>query len=381
MRIAIIANGYPDKREPQWGCFECDQANALKNAGHQVSILYVDGRFRLYWRKIGLTHKSEDGIEIFGFFIIPMEPVIKISKRLRNKLMSWMYDRVYKKMHEQCGIPDVIYAHYLDNIYYGVKLKKKYQIPLVGIEHWSVLNQEELSHGVLLQGKIAYENTNRLLAVSKSLQTQIMKHFGIDSMVVYDMLGPEFIIPQVLKREVRDGFIFVAVGSLIQRKGFDVLISAFAKSNLASKRCRVIIVGDGPEKQRLVNQSNEFGISDYVSLVGRKTKEEIIKIMSECHAFILSSRAETFGVVCIEALSQGLPNIATVCGGPEEFITDKNGFLIPTDDIDAMAEAMCKMYENYCHYDNAAIANECLSKFSPQVIASQLTEIFNEVTK
>ena len=119
MNICIIANGYPDKREPQWGCFERDQAIALKNVGHRVSILYVDRRFRLYWRKIGLTHKSEDGIEVFGFFIVPMEPVNKISKTLRNRLVSWMYDRVYKEMCEQHGKPDVIYAHYLWNISYA----------------------------------------------------------------------------------------------------------------------------------------------------------------------------------------------------------------------------------------------------------------------
>ena len=63
------------------------------------------------------------------------------------------------------------------------------------------------------------------------------------------------------------------------------------------------------------------------------------------------------------------------------FITDQNGLLVPADDINAMAEAMCKMYDNYCQFDNVAIANGCLNKFSPHEIASQLTEIFDEVTK
>lgn len=380
MKICIIANGYPDKREPQWGCFERDQALALNNVGHEVAIIYVDKRFRKYWRKLGLTYKSENGIEVFGYFLSPTKPINKLSKWLRDTLVSWMYNHVFGVMCKRWGIPDVIYAHYIFNIYYGAELKINYNVPCVGIEHWSGLTQDTLPQKYNKQGKFGYTHVDKLLAVSKSLQTHIRRHFGKDSTIVYDMLGPEFISSKVLKREVEDGFTFVAVGSLIHRKGFDILISAFVKANLVSKGCKVIIVGDGPEKNRLVNQANEFGISDYVSLVGRKTKEEIIEIMSESHAFVLSSRAETFGVVCIEALSQGLPNIATVCGGPEEFITDKNGLLIPTDDIDAMAEAMCKMYDNYCQYDNAAIANECLRKFSPQVIAGQLTEIFKEVT-
>lgn len=382
MKILIIANGYPDKRDPQWGCFERDQALALAQIGHQVSIFYFDRRFRKYWRKIGITKKRDQGLSIYGMFIMPLGWLRdKVSYKLHQKIVMYGFNRLYKEYCKENKKPDIIYAHYLWNIAYVVSLKGKYNIPLVGIEHWSGLTDEKLTAVAKYWGKMAYSKADRLLAVSQSLQTHIKRHFGKETTVVYDMLGQEFITPKVLKREVEDGFTFVAVGSLIHRKGFDVLISAFAKSNLAPKGCRVLIVGGGPERNNLLNQANEFGISDNVLLVGRKTKEEIISLMKGCHAFVLSSRAETFGVVCIEALSQGLPNIATVCGGPEEFINDKNGLLIPTDDIGAMAEAMCKMYENYSQYDKPAIANECLSKFSPQVIAGQLTEIFKEITK
>ena len=381
MKILIVANGYPDKREPQWGCFERDQALALKTLGHEVSILYVDRRFRTYWRKIGFSIIKNKEINVYGLFLMPMRWAYFIPDKLHCRMVGKMFDSVYKIYAKENGKPDLIYAHFLFNIYYASILKDKYNIPLVGIEHWSGLMKQSLTSLEKYQGEIAYSKADVLLAVSKSLQARIKKLFEKESTVVYDMLGQEFVSSNVLKRDHDDGFTFVAVGSLIHRKGFDILISAFAKSNLASKGCRVIIVGDGPEKNRIIKLANEFGISDFVSLAGRKNKEEIISIMSESHVFVLSSRAETFGVVCIEALSQGLPNIATVCGGPEEFINDKNGLLIPTDDIGAMAEAMCKMYENYSQYDKPAIANECLSKFSPQVIAGQLTEIFKEITK
>ena len=55
MRIFLISRGYPTKREPQWGCFEKDQAEALAKYGHEVVMLSVDTRFRWYWRKIGIT--------------------------------------------------------------------------------------------------------------------------------------------------------------------------------------------------------------------------------------------------------------------------------------------------------------------------------------
>ena len=98
MKIVIIANGYPGKREPQWGCFERDQAVALTELGHQVSILYVDRRFRTYWRKIGINYRREDGIDVCGVFLFPflkhqnhaksIENFSKMSSNLRILLNS-----------------------------------------------------------------------------------------------------------------------------------------------------------------------------------------------------------------------------------------------------------------------------------------------------
>ena len=51
MFIALISRGVPSKRDPQWGCFEKDQAEALVAVGHKVAVISVDSRFRLYWQK------------------------------------------------------------------------------------------------------------------------------------------------------------------------------------------------------------------------------------------------------------------------------------------------------------------------------------------
>lgn len=386
MKILIIANGYPEINESQWGCFERDQALALKNAGHTVSIMYVDRRFRKHWRKIGKSKRSDMGLSIYGMYYLPLGWLRdKVSYRLHQKVVMWMYDILYRDYVKDHGSPDVLYAHFQWNISYVSRLRKKYGIPLIGVEHWSGMTSETLPPLSIYQGNIAYSTADKILAVSKSLQSDIYRHFGKESTVVYDMLGQEFIASDTRTDKKTESFLsggafqFVAIGSLIYRKGFDVLIDAFAKSNLAKKKCRVVIIGDGPEKMKLIKQTEEFGLSDCVSLVGRKTKDEIISIMHDSHAFVLSSRAETFGVVCIEALSQGLPNIATICGGPEEFVNERNGLLVEPNDVDALSEAMCKMFENHNQYDKVAIANECINHFSPSVIAKQLSAIFEEV--
>lgn len=382
MKIAIIANGFPDKREPQWGCFERDQALALSDQGHQVSVLFTDKRYRTYWRKIGFLHVREKSIDAYGIFIMPTQWIRRIfGGKVQYWVASHLLDLVYRKYIREHGCPDIIYAHYLNNIAYAAFLKKKYSVPLVGIEHWSVLNQKSLSPLQIARGRIAYENADKLLAVSESLRSMIKYHFNIDSTVVYDMLGLEFVFSSLMQKTSESGFKFIAIGSLKEIKGYDILISAFSKSNLARKGCQVIIAGDGEEKCNLVNLIHEVGLSEHIVLAGRKSKQEIINLLSECQAFVLSSRAETFGVACIEAMSQGLPVIATSCGGPEEFVSEKNGILIPTDNVDAMAAAMCQMYENYSKYDRSIIANDCIHRFSPKVIAEQLTLIFYDIVK
>ena len=68
MKIFFIARGWPSEREPQWGCFERDQALALKALGHKIVVLSVDSRFRKYYRKYGITKTDHDGIITYDLY-------------------------------------------------------------------------------------------------------------------------------------------------------------------------------------------------------------------------------------------------------------------------------------------------------------------------
>jgi glycosyltransferase involved in cell wall biosynthesis len=379
MKIVIIANGYPDKREPQWGCFERDQAVALTGQGHQVSILYVDRRFRTYWRKIGINYRREDGIDVCGVFLFPFLKLAHLNFQFHFRIVSKMLDWAFRCLVKRTGMPDVIYAHYLYNISFATHLKEKYHIPLVGIEHWSELTRNSLIPYARFHGNIAYHKADKILAVSKSLQSKIKRHFGVDSTVVYDMLGPEFVHSGTdVRVEGTKAFRFISVGSLLPIKNYDILIRAFAKTGLSNEGCTLLIVGDGTERINLENIVRELHLKKNVCLLGRKSRNDIARLLSESHVYVLPSKAETFGVACIEALSQGLPTIATKCGGPEEFIHEHNGLLIPVDDIDALSDAMIEIYNQYSKYNRTLIKNECLSRFAPDVIAKQLTGIFEK---
>ena len=87
MRILIVANGYPEPQDPQWGCFEKDQALALKALGHEVSIMYVDRRFRKYWRRVGITQRKDSGLNVYGMFYFPMRWLLLLSYPVYKKFL------------------------------------------------------------------------------------------------------------------------------------------------------------------------------------------------------------------------------------------------------------------------------------------------------
>ena len=251
MKLLIIANGYPNKHDPQWGCFEKDQAVALKNLGHEVCIMYVDRRFRTYWRKIGLTSFIDNGIAVFGIFWFPMLGLKYLMPKYYFYLVKQMLEKVFNSVLKHWGKPDIIYAHYLYNIAFATELKEKYGIPLVGIEHWSELTKSKLRPLHRFWGETAYSKADKILAVSNSLRSHIKRHFSKDSTVVYDMLGQEFVTAPVPEHTLNANFTFVAVGSLVPIKCYDILVEAFKQSGLFRSGCKVVIVGAGPEYAKL----------------------------------------------------------------------------------------------------------------------------------
>ena len=377
MYILLISRGIPSKKDPLWGCFEFDQARALRSIGHKVVVLSVDERVRFYRRKIGLMHKVVDGIDCYNYCLLPKKISELFGFNFSSKVSFAHYDFLIIKEH---GTPDIIYSHYLTTSYVATLLKKKWNIPLVAIEHWSEINKDKLNSWVKKVGQLTYNNVDRLISVSLSLQDRIVQHFGVNSLVIHNMVGADF-FNQKNKFNFDGKIRFVTTGRLVYGKGFDLLPRAFAKLNLPKEKWEMNIIGGGEEYDNLQKQINELKLQDNIHLLGQKTKAEVVDILKISNAFILPSRAENFSVAVLEALACGLPVISSICGGIRECIFDFNGLLFPVDDVDALADAIKYMFDNYQSYDRQKIAEDCKNRFSPEVIAHQLTDVFELVLK
>ncbi|WP_298114024.1 glycosyltransferase [uncultured Bacteroides sp.] len=374
MKILVISRGWPSKKTPQWGCFERDQAMALKNAGHEVIVMSVDGRIGFHQRRFGVTHKFEDGIHLYNIFLFPL-PLLSILG-IKYLIRSFIALYLFKKIVNERGMIDVIYSHYLFNTYSAVRIKNKYNIPLVAIEHWSKLNMRSLPYSIMKIGRTAYSKADRVIVVSKILQQRLRCFFSIDSIVIYNMCGSEF--NNLHTKNTKEQFIFISVGRLVKHKRFDLIIQAFHKAHF-QEHVKLLIVGVGPEMYRLKKMLSVLSMDKQVVLTGPKTKDELSSLLHQCNVFVLASRGETFGVSCIEALMSGLPVISTRCGGPEEFINERNGCLVPIDNVEALSLAMQDIYRKSSFFDSAQISKECFQRFSSDVIVEQIEKVLKEV--
>ena len=128
---------------------------------------------------------------------------------------------------------------------------------------------------------------------------------------------------------------------------------------------------------QIENLIKHLNLETSVILLGKLDREKVLEEIAACNAFVLSSEIETFGVVLIEALSQGKPIIATDSGGPRDIVTESNGFLVSLNEED-LIEAMENMYMNYSQFDQNKIREDGLNKYNSRIIISRLESVYKE---
>jgi glycosyltransferase involved in cell wall biosynthesis len=144
---------------------------------------------------------------------------------------------------------------------------------------------------------------------------------------------------------------------------------------------KLIIIGNGAEKDKLQKLVTKLHLEDRVQLLGHKSKQEIVALLQESDIFVLPSQSETFGVAYIEALACGLPIIATDCGGPRDIVTSNNGLLVPINNQQALEQAIIQVSNNLSSYNKKAIAEDCQNRFSSNNVAKHIIQILEQTIK
>lgn len=170
----------------------------------------------------------------------------------------------------------------------------------------------------------------------------------------------------------KSGFVFISVSRLVKSKKVDLLITAF-RSVRNKMDCRLVIAGDGPERENLAKLIGSMSMSDCVALCGFVQNPRLF--MQKADAFVLASNVEGFGLVAVEAMSAGCPVICTnAMGGGIEYILNNGeyGMLIVRDNEAELAQAMERMTDESIRQKYRDKALRRVQDFCPEQVGGKL---------
>ena len=372
MRILVAGRGFDSPGKHSLGIFELDQARALQAAGHDVRFAAIDTRSIRRKRPLGRRKYDMGGVPVY-YYAIPGIPKPALLAEGTQKAAA---AAIWKMLARDGWLPEIVHAHFGAGFLHEAK---KHGIPTVYTEHFSAANQINVPPEELRRERETYALADKLICVSNALAARVTEHTGVQPRVIHNIADTGVFSRNRAAKMAKEGFHFVSAGNLIPGKGFDLLLEAFARARAKREDIHLTVIGDGPEGPLLKALAQRLRVEESVGFTGRLSREEMSDIYRQADAFVLASRGETFGLVYIEAMAAGLPVIATACGGPEDFINNSNGIMVPVDDISVLTDAMMRMIDISDRFDSETIARFAVENFSPENIAGQITAVYKEL--
>ncbi|MFT5542456.1 MAG: glycosyltransferase involved in cell wall biosynthesis [Glaciecola sp.] len=221
----------------------------------------------------------------------------------------------------------------------------------------------------------AYLLNGNVVAVSKALKQQIHASVFWGKSKIHFV--PNAVISEKMHAlancdsSIEDkGKYFIAVGRLVEQKGFDLLLQAYANALNKNKALpKLVIAGAGEDEQKLKTLAKTLGISEAVNFIGFVSNPYCL--IKPASAFILSSRHEGMPTVLVEAMALETPVIAFDCPtGPNELIINgQNGSLVPYLSLEHLKNAMLdykqlpsvNLSKTVEHFTYSEVANHYLS--------------------
>lgn len=382
MHVLLIPSWYSTTDKPWRGSYVRDQALALQRAGHRVGLTFVERRSlsRLNPFTFGTSHfQTVERIEDD----IPTMRMLGWSTFAQTVPGSLVWTALMRRLVSQYvlryGVPDVIHGHAaLWGGYAAMRVAQDVDRPFVVTEHSSTLLTGRIRESRRQRAASVYRRADSVIAVSGALAKKVDELAGVRvARVVPNLVDTALFTPATRDEETRRELL--AVCDLVDYKNVDVLLHAFASSAARRNGVTLAIVGTGKETQRLRRTAAELDIDRDVTFTGALPRAHVRVRMRHAAALVLPSDVETFGVVLIEAMSCGLPVIATRCGGPEEIVAPHCGMLVERRDPLSLARAIDAALART--WDGAAIREYAQTRFDYEPVAQQLTEIYARLVR
>lgn len=364
------------------GVVATELGKALAKKGHQI-------HFISYSQPVRLDHFSENifyhevTVNPYPLFDYPPYELVLASKLVDVAL----YENI-DLFHVHYAIPHASAAYMAKQIL----ASKGRHVPFITTLHGTdiTLVGKDASFEPVIS--FAISQSDAVTSVSESLKNDTYKHFGVRNTI---HVIPNFICiddynrilqqsSQELLQKHRQYYapngekIVMHISNFRKVKRIEDVLQVFS---LVRKQipCKLLLIGDGPERTNIERLCRELNTCDDVKLLGKIVNPEEHLLLADL--FVLPSETESFGLAALEAMASGVPVISSNSGGlPEVNIHGKTGFLSPVGDVQGMAEHAINLLNNdekMHQFKNNAIANA--QRFDIAHILPRYEKIYKEV--
>jgi glycosyltransferase involved in cell wall biosynthesis len=244
-------------------------------------------------------------------------------------------------MHVQC---------FSANGAYATVLCKALGLPLVvSLQGETVMDDQNIyDHSLTLRAglRAGLRTATAVTACSKYVLDDAERRFGLRPDVGIVVPNGVDVAESVRSEPLELPFsrFVLGLGRVVHKKGFDLLLEAFAAIAGDHADVGLVIGGDGPARVGLTARAVELGLGERVALSGVLSRGQVAWAMANATVFVLPSRVEPFGIVVLEALRAGRPVVASTRGGAREIVThERDGLLVDPFDTHAMANAVARL--------------------------------------
>ena len=378
MHILEIPSFFP----PCGGLFCLDQAKALSALGHEVRIMsnvqlgMTINKKAYFTLPTGRFEHVMDGITVCQSYQRGLPRVVRHNVDRWVNIVCSMFDDYVLKY----GKPDVLHAHCAKWAgYAAMQISQSYGIPYIITEHLPLmLLEEEFGPAPSKAWQIpllceAYKKAAMVLPVSQELVDATACYYGNDYRWQYlsNTIDTDYFTYQLRPSRQGRPFRFCCVADYSYRKGYDVLLTAFRKLREQGADVQLHVAGRDTDTEPFRVQ-----LPSGVKAYGQLDKAGVRQLLYDCDALVLASRSEVQPLVLLEAMSTGIPVIATE-SVPQNLRIEGGCTIVPIDDAEALSRAMAQMMAEPMA-DGKKLSEQVRALASPQVVGKRLQTIFSE---
>ncbi len=372
MRALVLAHSFPRFPGDTHGPFVMRLSEELAELGHEITVLVP-------WdRDLRGLPGSPLRIESFRYAWPASLHVLGYSRTMERdrgmKLLAWAMSPLYFAFAERALARlvvqrriELVHAHWiLPNGYVAARVSRRFDIPFVSTLHGTDVFMAERAKFLGAMARTALATARHVTSCSPDLRDRLLAVADptgtLAARVSLIPNGTDLVPPAspAAVAAVRqrlglggDHTLVVAVGRLVDKKGFDILVAALPTLVADRPQVRLVIGGGGPLEEPLRAQAQALGVGDRLVLTGPLAHPEVLALIGAADAVAMPSVRDDRGnvdglpIVVLEAMAAGRPLVASdIAGIPLAVTNGETGLLVPERDPGALAAALGRVIDD-----------------------------------